>query len=112
MSDGPGGIFANFTDDGWRDAYALVVAFLHDDVQGQAAVLDNTDLRSLASTLAALTSGTVTSLVTVWAGDAYGALTPEQATDLAKMILIGGLRGAGLPEPPMPPSVAADDPPH
>jgi hypothetical protein len=103
----PAGIAGHFTDDGWRDAYALITACLHDDPEGQDAVLKTDGPLSLTAALAAMLHGTVISIVREAGGGDYDVLTPDQRADLAKAILVGGLRGAEVPAPPLPSIVAS-----
>jgi hypothetical protein len=109
MDSQPRGAEAHITNDALLDAYALVAAYISGDTAAQDGALASPGLRPLTAALTAMTASALTRLAEEWSGEATTEhLTVQQIGELAKMILAGGLHGAGAPGPPLPGYLTGD----
>jgi hypothetical protein len=83
------GIAEHLTDDAWRGAHALAIAFLRDDYEGQDAITVHAtrdELLGIASAAVAISTGAL-----IFTGQAFGEPDPYA---FAERGLAGGLRAA------------------
>jgi hypothetical protein len=86
----------HFSENAWRDAYGLILAFWRDDYPGQDAILANADMKDVACAAVAFAVGVLT-----FTGQQLGHADPGDLAAFIEAGLSGALQAA-LDEPEIP----------